>query len=213
MLSKAITKNAITLSLFAAFCAAMIAITYSLTKDKIANNERRAQTKLLTEILPRELYDNDLLEAQISIAAHELLGTSSIKPGYIARKGTNATAVIFNVTAADGYSGRIELLLGIAIDGKILGVRTVKHSETPGLGDKIELKKNPWILSFDGTSLNNLSKRNWMVKKEGGVFDQFTGATITPRAVVKAIYQALNYYEQHKAIIFPETFGGVREQP
>lgn len=211
MLANAMSKNGLILGLFAAFCAAMIAVTYVLTKDTIADNERRVKMRLLTEVLPSDLYDNDLIDAQIPIDAHELLGTEETKPAYIARKESKPVGIIFNITAPDGYSGRIQLLLGINLMGDILGVRTVKHSETPGLGDKIDLKKSPWILGFDGQSLNRLSESEWAVKKDGGVFDQFSGATITPRACVKAIYQALNYYEDHKQLIFPEVFGDTRE--
>ena len=120
-------------------------------------------------------------------------------PAYIATLRGQPSAVILQVTAPDGYSGAIHLLVGIKAGGQLAGVRVLRHKETPGLGDKIELSKSPWVKSFDNKSLANPGADGWAVKKDGGKFDQFAGATITPRAVVKAVHQALQYFDQHQA--------------
>jgi len=120
-------------------------------------------------------------------------------PAYIAIKDGRPSAVILQAIAPDGYSGAIHLLVGIHADGRVAGVRVIGHRETPGLGDKIELAKSPWIRSFDGKSLTNPAADGWAVKKDRGEFDQFAGATITPRAVVGAVHRALQYFDAHKA--------------
>ena len=123
-------------------------------------------------------------------------------------KGDQPSALILPVTAPDGYSGAIHLLVGIFADGRLAGVRVLGHKETPGLGDKIELAKNPWVLAFNGKSLSDPGEAGWGVKKDQGVFDQFAGATITPRAVVKAVHHALQYVDAHRAELF-----GTADQP
>ena len=137
----------------------------------------------------------------ISIPAPDL--TSSDKPLdiYIAKKEQRIVAVAYQIIAPDGYAGPIALMLGINIKGEILGVRIISHKETPGLGDKIEEKKDDWILSFDGLSSGNTKRDDWAVKKDGGRFDQFSGATITPRSVVKAIQRGLDFFDLHKTEI------------
>jgi len=126
-----------------------------------------------------------------------LLGTESESLVYRARLQGEPVAVIFNSIAPNGYSGRINLLVGVYFDGSLAGVRAVKHAETPGLGDVIELKKSDWVLGFDSRSLDNPRLDKWKVKRDGGVFDQFTGATVTPRAVVEAVKNTLLYYEKN----------------
>ncbi|SIN95520.1 electron transport complex protein RnfG [Sulfurivirga caldicuralii] len=152
----------------------------------------------LNETIPQTAYDNDLLQDTVMIRAPELLGTDKPVTLYRARKNGKPVGVVFETIAPDGYSGDIHLLVGIYADGRIAGVRVLEHRETPGLGDKIELKKSPWILSFDGKRLTPENEAQWHVKKDGGIFDQFTGATITPRAVVKAVKKALAFYQQYQ---------------
>jgi electron transport complex protein RnfG len=126
------------------------------------------------------------------------LGLDSEEHIYVARQDDTAIAVIIPVTAPDGYSGDIELIVGINGDGSVAGVRVLAHRETPGLGDKVELKKSGWILGFDGKSLADPLPDYWKVKKDRGVFDQFTGATITPRAVTAAVRRSLEYFNEHR---------------
>ena len=132
------------------------------------------------------------------------LGTDQPVTVYRARKDGRPIAVVLTAIAPDGYSGRIKLLIGILFDGTVVGVRVVSHHETPGLGDAIEVERSDWIIRFSGRSLRNPPAEHWKVKRDGGVFDQFTGATITPRAVVNAVHRALVYFSHHQEQLFAE---------
>ncbi|MEM8594112.1 MAG: electron transport complex subunit RsxG [Pseudomonadota bacterium] len=200
MLGQSITKNGILLALFAAVTTSAIAGTYLFTKDRIAEQERKAANKALLEIFPANTHDNELLNDVIQLDDAPLLGlTQQDTPHsvYVARKQNKPVGYIFPVIAPDGYSDKIKLLVGIKHNGRIAGVRVVQHRETPGLGDAIELKKSDWILGFNNKSLSNPAPAQWKVKKDKGVFDQFTGATITPRSITKAVYNSLKHFEQH----------------
>lgn len=194
-----ILRNSLILGLFAMATVGMIAVTQQGTAERIDEAQRRVQLSALNEIIPHDQHDNDLLADSFSIDDRQYLNLTGSKDAYRARKGGAVSAVILPVVAPDGYSGRIDLLVGINADGSIAGVRSVNHRETPGLGDKIETAKSQWVLDFDGKSLSMPVQEQWAVKKDGGQFDQFTGATITPRAVVKAVYQALTYFDAHRA--------------
>lgn len=200
-LSRSMLKNSLVLALFAAITVAVVAITQQGTQSRIAEAERAAQIRALGEILPADSYDNELLEDVIYLN-EPLLGHRTETPAYLASNQGKPTAVILQVNAPDGYSGSISLLVGIMRDGTLSGVRVTQHRETPGLGDQIELNKSPWIKSFDGKSLTNPKRRGWAVKKDQGDFDQFAGATITPRAVVAAVHKALQYFDQHHPELF-----------
>lgn len=191
-------KNSLVLGLFAIVTVGGVTLLQQLTAERIQASERAAQLRALNEILPRGSYDNALLDSSIEV--HDpLLGTREPVAAYIARKDGEPTAVILQAIAPDGYSGAIQLLIGIRADGQIAGVRVVEHHETPGLGDKIELAKSPWIRSFEGRSLSDPEASGWAVRKDQGAFDQFAGATITPRAVVGAVHRTLRYFAAHKA--------------
>lgn len=180
------------LAFFAVVGAALVAFTYNQTKDRIAQNERHALLEKLEALVPATSVDNDLVADQIQVHRADLLGgqTTTI---YRGRKGGKPVAVILTPIAPDGYAGPIKLLVAVDAQGSLLGVRVVSHKETPGLGDKIEEAKSDWILSFGGKSLDNPSEANWKVKRDGGDFDYFTGATITPRSVVKMVKNTLLY--------------------
>jgi len=194
-------KNSLVLGLFAIVTVGLVAVLQQATAGRIANAEREAQVRALSEILPQGSYDNHLLDNSIQL--HDpLLGSKSPQTAYIALKDGQPSAVILRATAPDGYSGAIHLLIGIQADGRLAGVRVLGHRETPGLGDKIELAKSAWIQSFDGKSLSNPGEDGWAVKKDRGEFDQFAGATITPRAVVKAVHKALQYFDAHQEQLF-----------
>jgi electron transport complex protein RnfG len=201
MLGKAISKNSIALGLFAIATTAMIASTFLNTKDRIAEQERIAQAKALLEVIPLERHNNSMLDDSLAIGPELELGLKNEQKIFVARNDEALVGFIFPVVAPDGYSGNIKLIVGINIDGSVAGVRALSHNETPGLGDKVDLKKSDWILSFDGKSLGNPVAELWKVKKDKGIFDQFTGATITPRAVTNAVYKTLNYFAVHKADI------------
>ena len=197
-LSRSMLKNALVLGLFAIGTVGTVALLQQGTAERIANAEREAQVRALAEILPADSYDNHLLDNRIELNAPEL-GHRSPQSAYLALKGGEPSALILPVTAPDGYSGAIHLLVGIFADGRLAGVRVLSHKETPGLGDKIELAKSDWVRSFEGKSLTDPGEDGWAVKKDRGDFDQFAGATITPRAVVKAVHGALRYFDTHRA--------------
>lgn len=186
------------LGLFAMVGTALVGFTFESTADKIADNERLALLRKLNQILPHESYDNDLLHTTIELEADQRLGQEKTSTAYIAKQQNNISSMIFSVIAPKGYSGEIKMLVGINIDGSLAGVRIVSHKETPGLGDVMEIERSDWVLSFDGKSLHNPDERKWKVKRDGGEFDQFTGATITPRAVVQAVHLCLVYFDRHK---------------
>ncbi len=200
-ISRSMLKNALVLGLFAIATVGLVAVLQQATAGRIANAEREAQVRALSEILPQDSYDNHLLDNSIQL--HDpLLGSKSPQTAYIAMKDGKPSAVILRATAPDGYSGAIHLLIGIHADGRLAGVRVLGHRETPGLGDKIELAKSAWIRSFDGKSLSNPDEDGWAVKKDRGEIDQFAGATITPRAVVKAVHKALQYFDANQEQLF-----------
>jgi electron transport complex protein RnfG len=153
----------------------------------------------LQQVLPDSLHDNVLLDDVKTITEQTGKAGALATPVYTARRQGEVTAVAFKFTASGGYSGPIALMIGMDKDGAVLGVRVVAHAETPGLGDKIELGKSPWILSFNSRSLDNTTPERWKVKKDGGDFDQFAGATITPRAVVLGVESGLKFFQRHKS--------------
>jgi electron transport complex protein RnfG len=166
------------------------------TKDEIALRIEEDLKASISQVVPADLYDNDLLKSTTTQTNSD--GESVLV--YQATQDNVVTAVIFEV-AENGYSGEIRSILAVAPDGSVLGVRILSHSETPGLGDKVEVAKDDWILGFDGLSINNPGKSGWAVRKDGGQFDQFTGATITPRAVVKSIRSGLEFFEDRKQVL------------
>lgn len=201
MLGKSVSQNSLILGAFAAVTAALIAATYQGTKANIIEAERRAAQKALFEIVPQSKHNNDLLGETIELSAQHSaeLGYDSPVSVHVAKQNGAVVAMVFPVIAPDGYSGDIKLIIGVDTDGHIAGVRVLNHKETPGLGDKIELAKSDWILTFDGKSLANPDEERWKVKKDGGEFDQFTGATITPRAIVRAVKSTLQLYRSQQA--------------
>ncbi|QIB66381.1 electron transport complex subunit RsxG [Kineobactrum salinum] len=209
MLGQSITRNSLLLALFALVTALLISGTWLLTRDTIAAEQRKAEERALLEILPRTLHDNSMLDDTVPLAASTPgLGLRRDRQVYVARRDGELVAVIVPIIARDGYSGDIELIVGIMADGSIAGVRALTHRETPGLGDKIELGKSDWMLDFDGRSLDDPAPAQWAVRKDGGAFDQFTGATITPRAVVAAVHRALQYADSQRATLLREPTAG-----
>lgn len=198
MLKQSISKNSLILAAFSFITAALIALTQMGTENAIEENKQKALEKALFELIPKEQHDNQMLKDKLLLP----MGTLSNRKeryAYFAFKNNEPRAAVLPATAPDGYGGEIQLIVGIYFNGDVAGVRIVPpHPETPGLGDGIEIKKSSWILSFNGKSLQNPEAGKWAVKKDGGDFDQFTGATITPRAVVNAVYKTLIYFEQNK---------------
>lgn len=178
-------RHATTLALFAALTTGLTALVNSLTKPTIAHQTQLQQKALLDQVIPPDIYDNNILQ-ECYLVTDEALGTASAHHLYIARKGDIPVAAAVESSAPEGYSGAIHLLIGADFHGKVFGVRVTEHHETPGLGDKIDLRVSDWITRFTGRTVQGADDRQWAVKKDGGEYDQFTGATITPRAVVNA---------------------------
>lgn len=211
-MSRALLRNALALGLLAVIAAGVVAAVHQFTAQRIDTAQREARGRKLLELLPRGSYDNHPLEASVSTFDPKLLGRDEPAPAYVARLQGQATAVVLQPVARDGYGGSIQLLVGVTAQGRLLGVRVVAHHETPGQGDRIELGKSDWLHGFDGRSLNDPAEPGWNVKKDGGQFDQFAGATVTPRAVVKATHLALQYFDAHKAeLLAPATSGDEHE--
>jgi electron transport complex protein RnfG len=202
---KQVATTALLLMLFATVGAGIVGLTYDNTIEDIKYNEQLTLLRKLNTILPATEYDNELLKDVIELPPDTLLGTTENATAYRARKLNKPVAIVIPAIAPNGYNGPIHLLVGIYHNGTLAGVRVVKHRETPGLGDVVEEKRSDWILGFSGKSLSNPDKKGWKVKRDGGHFDQFTGATITPRAVVKAVHSALLYFEKHQKILFKST--------
>ncbi len=187
---------------FSIFGVALVAVTEQVTRERIAANERAYTLRSLDEILPPESRNNEMFTDTITVTDPELLGSDQPVTVYRARLDGRPVAAILRITTPNGYSGPIRLLVGIFDDGRVAGVRVVGHRETPGLGDAIESDRSDWILDFAGRSLGDPPEAGWSVKRDGGVFDQFTGATITPRAVTRAVRDALIYFRTHRDDLF-----------
>lgn len=185
---KTMQKHGVTLAIFAALATGLTALVNELTKPTIEIQAALQQKLLFDQVLPADMYDNDIQQS-CSVVSDPQLGAGT-RHIYVARKGSQPVAVVMEATAPDGYSGAIQLLVAADFNGKVLGTRVTAHHETPGLGDKIELRLSDWITHFAGKTIQNASDSSWAVKKDGGQFDQFTGATITPRAVVNAVKRA-----------------------
>ena len=184
------TRYALILGIIALLCTAVSTGVYLLTKGRIDAVTAEQQRQLLLEVVPQTHFDNDLLASCKVVKIPEAPFLNKI---YIAKKGSDLTAYAIQATAPDGYSGNIVLLMGIQPDGMVLGVRTLAHKDTPGLGDKIETRISDWIYSFTNRKFSLENEGEWRVKKDGGQFDQFTGATITPRAVVNNVRQSAKW--------------------
>lgn len=203
---KVMSRHSLGLGLFAIVTAGVIAVTLLITRDKIDENIQRAAMKTLQEVMPEQYYTNDLQadSLKLSLDNTQLTDLSLLGPiakdakAYIARRDNQVSGIILPVVAPNGYTTKIDLVIGIDSTASILGARVIAHKETPGLGDKIDIKKSDWILTFNGKSLTVPAIEAWAVKKDGGEFDQLTGATITPRAIVQAIKNALTFFEKNQ---------------
>jgi electron transport complex protein RnfG len=192
-------RSAALLATAAVFAFGLVALVHEATREEIAAAAHRRELARFADVLQGQPFDNDLLADRIEVRDVELLGTGEPVPAYRARLRGVPVAVVLAPVAPDGYAGSIGLLVAIAPDGRVLGVRVTRHRETPGLGDLFETRKSDWIRGFDGRSLGEPPRSRWTVRKDGGDFDQFTGATVTPRAIVNAVADALEYFERHRA--------------
>jgi electron transport complex protein RnfG len=200
--STQVWSSALILAALAAICTALVAITYRAAAPRIAANEQAYLEQSLAPVLAGLSYDGKLSESTLIIPApHSLPGDAAVTV-YRVFANEQPVAALFVVSARDGFSGPIKLLVGIAASGAITGVRVLEHKETPGLGDLIESSRSDWILQFSGRSLGNPEVSRWAIRRDGGDFDQLTGASITPRAVVKAIKETLLYFDTHRDEVF-----------
>jgi Na+-translocating ferredoxin:NAD+ oxidoreductase subunit G len=200
-------RAALLLAAAAVVTVGVVAIVNDRARPRIEANERAQRVARLAEVLGGTRYDNDLLQDVATVRDAERLGTDEPLPVYRARQDGRPVAAILTAVAPDGYAGSIRLLVGIDAEGRLLGVRVLAHRETPGLGDAIDERKSTWIDGFKGRSLGNPALDRWHVKKDGGDFDQFTGATVTPRAVVRAVLNALLYFEANRAALLDAPRG------
>jgi len=201
-LAQHMVTTAFILAGFAIAGTGLVAFTYKATQGKIAEAERDALLRSLHSVVKPEEHDNELFSDLKLVTSPRLLGSKKPMPVFRARKNGDPVAVILTAIAPDGYNGDIKLLIGVYYDGTLSGVRVLTHRETPGLGDAMETRRSDWILGFNDLSIDKPDIKQWKVKRDGGYFDQFTGATITPRAIVKAVHNALEYYGQHKQELF-----------
>lgn len=195
-------KNGLILAAFALVTTGLISLTFVGTKTKIAEQQQQKLLTDLNSVIPNDLYDNDIQHDCALAINNELLGTTEVNHVYRARLDQQPSALAIEAIAPDGYSGKIKLLVGVKGEGIITGVRVLKHNETPGLGDKIDIRISDWILTFDQQTYSAEFDDKWNVRKDGGQFDQFTGATITPRAVIKAVKKAVIFYQQNFQVMF-----------
>lgn len=211
-MNRNVLLSALILGIFGFIGATLVAVTESGTRERIVENERQALLRQLYEIVPPEKVDNDLLEFPLTVSAPEDLGQEA-STAYVGEKDGQLSAMVFEATLPDGYSGPIRILVGIDGNGVLLGTRVVAHKETPGLGDKIEKEKSEWILGFEGKSLTDPKLERWKVKKDGGDFDQFTGATVTPRAIVNGVKRVLLYFDVNRDALYKEYLEKAENNP
>jgi len=206
-------KSALSLGLVAILGTTLLSAVDLATEERIAQQERRVVLEQLARIIPPDRYDNALQDDWYAFSDETSFPGGQRVVAYRARRQGQPVAVILRFAAMDGYSGPIGLLAGIEADGRLAGVRVTSHRETPGLGDGIEAEKSDWIRAFDGKSLGAPPLAEWTVRRDGGAFDQFTGATITPLAVVKAVRRALEYHELHGNELFEAPAGREEKVP
>ena len=205
--SKMAARTAVILFLFVSVFTAVLSSAYLLTRPAIKAAATEEKMKLIDEVLPRDRYDNQLLQDAFPLPPTPELGLDEASTAYRARRGGKIEALVLEAAAPDGYAGKIRLLIALGSDGALIGVRVTQHRETPGLGDYIEPKKDrnkerPWITQFNGLAPAAVDAHEWKVKKDGGRFDSVAGATVTPRAVIKAVRQAALYVEANRERLF-----------
>ncbi|SIN77845.1 electron transport complex subunit RsxG [Salinivibrio sp. ES.052] len=206
-----IRKHGGILAVAALLSTALVAVTNALTEDTIKEQQQIQLSKALNQVIPEDRHDNPLHQNCRLIQHSEALGTDEAQPFYVATLNDDVTAVAIQAIAPNGYNGAIKVLIGMdATSHQVLGVRVLEHNETPGLGDKVSLRVSNWIRSFSGKTVTSEEDKRWAVKKDGGQFDQFTGATITPRAVVTAVKKAAWFVSQQQAALInqPVNCGG-----
>jgi len=195
-------KGGVTLAVIAGVCTALVALTYAMTEERIEANEQAWLERSLQPALSGLFFDSGVTESMITIPPPHDLPGSEAAIVYRVYAEDLPVAALFVVSARDGYAGPIRILVGIDVQGAVTGVHVLEHRETPGLGDRVESGKSEWVHQFDGRSLASPLPAGWAIKRDGGQFDQLTGASVTPRAIVKAIRDTLQYFDVHRDEIF-----------
>lgn len=201
-MTDSIVKNGVTLAIIAAVCTGLVATTYQLTRERILANEQAWLEKSLEPVLSGLSYEGSISESRLVLQAPHALPGRDDAIIYRVYADNKPLAALFAVTAPDGYAGPIRLLLGISYDGVVTGLRILQHRETPGLGDKIDASRSDWVYQFDGRALGDPKPKAWSIRRDGGYFDQLSGASVTPRAVVRAVRETLLYFELNRDAIF-----------
>jgi electron transport complex protein RnfG len=194
-----------TLAIIAAVLTIGLVAIANITRDRIARNQQAWIKQHLDTLVSPQSYDNDPLTDTLQVSSPDLLGSANPVMAYRMRKASAPVAVAIRSIAPDGYRGPLELLVVIAPEGHLIGVRVIRHNETPGLGDAFENRDADWLTRFGGLSLTNPPQQRWTVRRDGGDFDAFTGATITPRAIVKAVRRTLEFYRGNQELLFKEN--------
>lgn len=202
MTDRPLWKSGVTLAVIAAICTALVAVTWQLTAQRIEDNKTAWLERSLEPALAGLFFDSPVTESMLTIPQPHALPGSDAAIVYRIYAGDEPVAALFVVSARDGYAGPIRLLIGVAMDASLTGVRVLEHRETPGLGDRVETGKSDWVLQFDGNSLRNPLPDKWKIKGDGGSYDQLTGASITPRAIIKAVKATLIYFETNRDALF-----------
>jgi electron transport complex protein RnfG len=197
-----VARSATTLASIAALCTALVAFTHQLTDERIARNEQAWLEQSLQPALSGVLHDGNIIETRATMSSPHGLPGSQDALVYRAYAAGEPVAALFVVHARDGYSGPIRLLIGIRTDGRLTGVHVLEHRETPGLGDLVESTKTDWAQQFPGRSIGDPVAAGWAIRRDGGDFDQLTGASVTPRAIVKAVYETLDYFAENRETLF-----------
>ncbi len=197
-----IVRSGLTLAAIAAICTSIVVVTWQSTRDRIADNERAWLERSLVPALGNVDFDGGLLDSRIEIPEPHELPAPGPATVYRVYKDGKPAAALFVITARDGYAGPIRFLLGLSYDGVVTGIRILEHRETPGLGDAIEAAKSAWGMQFSGRSLGDPNITGWAIRNDGGEFDQLTGASVTPRAIIKAMQRTLLYFDANREAIF-----------
>lgn len=202
MNDKTVIKTGLTLALIAAICTSLVAATYQLTRERIAANQKALLEQSLQPALAGVFFDSGVSESRLVLAPPHALPGNDAAVIYRVFANEQPVAALFAVTARDGFSGPIRILLGVEYDGTVTGIRILQHRETPGLGDRIESTRSDWVFQFDRRSMGDPVVTGWAIRSDGGEFDQLTGASVTPRAVIKALRDTLIYFDAHRDEIF-----------
>ena len=202
MADRQILRSGVTLAAIAALCTALVAFTYELTDERIAANEQAWLEQNLLPALSGLSHDGNIGDSRVTVPAPHGLPGSENALVYRVYAAGEPRAALFAVSARDGYAGPIRLLVGVDMDGRLTGIHVLDHRETPGLGDLVETSKSDWARQFQGRSIGDPVAAGWAIRRDGGTFDQLTGASVTPRAIVNAVHETLEYFAENREALF-----------